>query len=93
MSSAVSYYDSAALLDRLTVGLKRANQKGIFLVGSALAAPVDSGTPGVPTVDGVIDLIRQEFQGTDQGSELDKSLAEEGNRYQAAFTFLLGRRG
>ena len=49
--------------------------------------------PGVPGVEGVIDIIRNEFEGTDQVCEFDKSLAEHENRYQAAFTFLLGRRG
>ena len=95
MSSGVDYYDAAALLERLTAGVVRANQRAVFLVGSALAAPADASTPGVPGVNGVIDIIRNEFDGTDQASEFDKFLTEHGheNPYQMAFTFLLGRRG
>jgi hypothetical protein len=49
--------------------------------------------PGVPGVDG--DLIRAEFEDDPvQIAALDKALAvEPGNRYQAAFFFLQGRRG
>jgi hypothetical protein len=95
MSSKANYYDSAALLERLTAGLRRADQRAIFLVGSALTTPAETSMPGVPGVNGVIDLIRTEFDGTDQISEFDKFLADHQheNPYQLAFTFLLGRRG
>src|ERR1700676_2665051 len=93
MSSIVEYYDSVALLERLTAGIKRANQRAVFLVGSALTSPADHSMPGVPGVDGVIEIIRKEFDGTDKIVDFDKSLAGQENRYQTAFTFLLGRRG
>ena len=65
-NSNADYYDSAALLERLTVGVKRARHQIIFLVGSALTAPTEPSMPGVPGVEGVIDIIRNEFEGTDQ---------------------------
>jgi hypothetical protein len=86
-------YDAAALLERLTAGVRRANQRAVYLVGSALTAPVQPFVPGVPGVEGVIELIRNEFDDPDQTAEFDKALDEYGNRYQNAFTFLLGRRG
>ena len=87
------YYDAAALQERLTNGIKRGNQRAVFLVGSALTAPLEPSSPGVPGVDEVIQIIKKEFEGTAQAFELDKALEEQENRYQAAFTFLLGRRG
>ncbi len=87
------YYDSNALLDRLTAGVKRSQQRAVFLVGSALTAPTEASLPGVPGVEGVIDIIRRDFEGTDQTSDLDRALTEHENRYQAAFTYLLGHRG
>jgi tetratricopeptide (TPR) repeat protein len=93
ISSGVNYYDEAALIERLTAGIRRANQRAVFLVGSAVTAPAQPHLPGVPGVEGVIDLIRAEFDDRAQISELDKALDEQDNRYQAAFTFLLGRRG
>ncbi len=87
------YYDSNALLDRLTAGVKRTQQRAIFLIGSALTTPTESSLPGVPGVEGVIDIIRREFDGSDQTSDLDRALTEHENRYQAAFTYLLGHRG
>jgi hypothetical protein len=47
---------------------------------------------GVPGVRGVIDLIRAEFDATQQ-IELERQLSANANPYQAAFSFLLGRRG
>ena len=87
------YYDSSALLDRLSAGIQRAQQRVTFLVGSALTAPTETLSPGVPGVDGVIDIIRKEFDGADQTSNLYRALSEHENRYQAAFTYLLGHRG
>jgi hypothetical protein len=86
------FYDEAALLERLTGGVLRSRQHVVFLVGSALAASPVPGQVGVPNVDGVIELIRNEFDG-DQASEFDKSILAHPTPYQAAFTFLLGRRG
>jgi len=91
-SADIQFYNESALLERLTTGVKRQNQSVIFLVGSPLTAPLAVGQPGVPNVSGVIDAIRNEFQG-DQLDEFDKSLQSQPNAYQAAFWFLLGRRG
>lgn len=89
------FYDEGALLERLLNGLQRRNQEVVFVLGSGLSAPVASGKPGVPTVNGVIELIRREFEGDrTQLALLDKALADAGaSRYQAAFVFLQGRRG
>jgi tetratricopeptide (TPR) repeat protein len=87
-----SLYDEAALLERLSTGVQRSNQPVMFLVGSGLTAPTKKGDPGVPGVSGVIDLIRAEF-GAAQQMELEKQIDDNANPYQAAFSFLLGRRG
>jgi tetratricopeptide (TPR) repeat protein len=88
-SATFQFHDEAALLERLSRGLKRHPKEVVFLVGSAISAP------NVPGVHGVIDLIRKEFDGdTAQISALEAALASEPeNRYQAAFFFLQGRRG
>jgi hypothetical protein len=51
--------------------------------------------PGVPGVDGVIELIRKEFEGdSSQATAALQAFDHSGpNRYQAAFVFLQGRRG
>jgi hypothetical protein len=85
-------YDEAALFERLTTGVQRSNQPVIFLVGSGLIAPIKEGGAGVPGVRGVIELIKGEFDAPQQ-IELEKQICENANPYQAAFSFLLGRRG
>jgi hypothetical protein len=89
------FFDEAALLERLSTGLKRRSGEVVFLVGAPLSAPSKHGEPGVPDVDGVIQLIRREFQ--DDVTQLQRLNSElelaQDRRYQAAFTFLQGRRG
>src|ERR1700733_6234346 len=95
MAGSFDFYDEQALLERLSTGLKKRTQEVIFLVGAPLSAPDGLGEPGVPGVDGMIELIRQEFDGepTEQAT-LEQELASSGaRRYQAAFSFLQGRRG
>lgn len=92
MHETIDCYDEAALLERLTSGIQRSNQSVIFLVGSALTAPSQAGVPGVPNVQGVIELIKAEFDATQQ-VEFERELSANTNKYQAAFSFLLGRRG
>lgn len=92
-SQPLHYYDESALLERLTVGLKRSDRPVVFLLGSPLAAPLNPQLSGVPLVDGVIDLIRQEFLDPDQRTSFEQAVTTAPNPYQAAFTFLLGRRG
>ena len=95
MSPAHYFHDENALLERLSRGLRRRDQRVVFLVGSPLSAPCAPGMPGVPSVDGVIELIQREFE--DDAAQLAKfteALDRAGsNRYQAAFVFLQGRRG
>lgn len=77
------------LLDRLSA---RPHEL-VYLVGSAVTAPSRSGEPGVPRVDGVIELIRGEYRRPSELQRLDAALAAEpDNRYQAAFRFLLRTR-
>jgi hypothetical protein len=80
------------LLDRLTNGVKRTSQPVTFLVGSAFSAPFPAGSPGVPTAEGIIELIKQDFDGA-QLADLDSALEESVNPYQTAFSFLQGHRG
>lgn len=77
------------LLDRLLV---RPHDL-VFLVGSAVTAPVRVGEPGVARVDGVIDLIRGEYRRQSELQRFEAALASEpDNRYQTAFRFLLKTR-
>jgi hypothetical protein len=87
-------YDETALVERLSAGVKRADQPAIFLFGSALTAPQQPELPGVPNVEGVIELIRHEFKDSlDQAQQFEMAISSADNRYQAGFLFLLGRRG
>jgi len=61
MSETFHFHDESALLDRLSNGLKKHNQEIVFLIGSPLCYPIAADQPGVPDVEGVIDLIRREF--------------------------------
>lgn len=95
MTEPLYFYDQAALLERLSKGLNKRGQEVVFLVGSPLSAPLQPGAPGVPSVNGIIDLIRREFDDdVAQVTALDQALDAAGpNRYQSAFLFLQGRRG
>ena len=88
------YYNSADLVDRLCYAANRKDRPVTFLVGSPLSCPDYPGTHGVPGVNGMIDLIRDEFADTDAHSEIDQHLSNNpAHRYQMAFEFLHGRRG
>ncbi|MDC0717439.1 SIR2 family protein [Nannocystis bainbridge] len=77
------------LLDRLSA---RPHEL-VYLVGSAITAPVRAGEPGVPRVDGVIALIRGEYQRPSELQRFEAALEKEPhNRYQAAFRHLLRTR-
>lgn len=77
------------LLDRLSA---RPHEL-VYLVGSAVTAPAGPGEPGVPRVDGVIDLIRAEYRRPSELQRFEAALqSEPENRYQAAFRFLLRTR-
>jgi tetratricopeptide (TPR) repeat protein len=95
MAITPEFHDESALLDRLSTALIRRPQEVIFLVGAPLSSPIEPGKPGVPGVAGVIELIRNEF-GTDpdERAALMRELNRSGQKmYQAAFSFLQGRRG
>jgi hypothetical protein len=95
MPDGYDFYDENALIERLSRAVKKRPQETVFLVGAPLSAPVRPGSPGVPDVDGVISLIRAEFEDdSGQLAKLGLALQEAGDkRYQAAFQFLQGRRG
>jgi hypothetical protein len=77
------------LLDRLS---SRPHEV-VYLVGSAVTAPSRTGEPGVPRVDGVIELIRGEYQRASELQRFEAALTKEpDNRYQAAFRHLLRTR-
>lgn len=94
-AQALDFYDESALLERLSRGLKKRSQEVVFLVGAPLSSPSAPGSPGVPGVDGIIELIRAEFSDDEsQLFALNKTLEAAGHKkYQAAFQFLIGRRG
>jgi hypothetical protein len=86
-------YDKAALIERLTTGVQRQSRPVVFLVGSPVSAPKSGTAGGVPGVEGVVQLIREEFPEPAQQLDFDNALKAATNRYQTAFTHLLGRRG
>ena len=88
------YYNLGDLVDRLR-DASTTNKKAVtFLVGSALSLPDKDGTHGVPGVSGILDLVRQEFVGSDAKSDFDDELQGSlAHQYQRAFEFLRGRRG
>ena len=83
------------LVERLSTSLCRRVQEVIFLVGSPLSKPIQRDSPGVPDVEGIIELIRQEFAGSPtQSNELERIILESGEkRYHSAFLFLQGHCG
>jgi len=87
--------DADDLLFRLTQGRPGASRQVVFLVGSALAAPREPGSPGVPRVAGVVELIRDELASSpDALNKLDEQLATDpSDSYQRAFGFLQNRLG
>ena len=93
LAAQIDAYDEAALFERLTAGVQRADRPVVFLVGSAITAPYNGNVHGVPGVDGIIELTRNEFDDPAQRSEFEKAISSSDSRYQAAFLFLLGRRG
>jgi tetratricopeptide (TPR) repeat protein len=95
MPETPQFHDESALLDRLSNGLTRRPQEVVFLVGAPLSSPMSLGSPGVPGVEGMIDLIRSEFcANPDEATALERELGRSDQRkYQAAFSFLQGRRG
>jgi tetratricopeptide (TPR) repeat protein len=86
------FYDSEALFERLTVGVRRDTKPVAFLFGSAITAPPQSGQAGVLTTNEIVALIRAEFGDEAQETAFDNFVRSANNRYQAAFQFLLGRR-
>jgi hypothetical protein len=89
------FFREADLVYRLSKGLERRGRDVIFLVGSALSAPITREGQGVPIANGIIDLIRSEFSGDPvQLASFDDAVGmAEQKSYQAAFLFLLGRLG
>jgi hypothetical protein len=93
-SSGVIVYDESALLARLTDGCIKNDREVVFLVGSALTAPNAADKPGVLGVRAIVELIRKEFESRPaELAAFDSDVAKSANPYQAAFLFLLGRRG
>lgn len=90
--TSADFYDRAALQDRLTFGVRDIGRPVRFLVGSAVSAAPDSATAGVLRVSEIIALIRSDLP-EDRLDEFDTELAKGGNPYQAAFSYLLGRKG
>ncbi|SHF71530.1 NB-ARC domain-containing protein [Kaistia soli DSM 19436] len=86
------FFSEDALFDRLTSGVRRNQRPVTFLVGSAVSSPISEGTPGVPNTDGIVELIRREFD-SDVLDELNREIEASEHRYQTAFRFLQGRRG
>lgn len=95
MSADLHFFDESALLHRLSNALQKRHQETVFLLGSALSAPVHPTALGVPGTDGVIKLIRSEFaDDSTETDQFDHAIRLAGDReYQTAFLFIQGRRG
>jgi hypothetical protein len=81
MPNDFDFYNEAALVARLTRAIEKRHQEVVFLVGSPLSAANTNGGRGVPTVDGIVEMIRREFE--DDASELrsfDEDIAKAGER-------------
>ena len=89
-----TYYRQIDLQNRLVNASENRDRAVVFMVGSAISLPDHEGGHGVEGVDGIVELVRREFEGSDALLEFDKQVNEESeNRYQKAFEFLHGRRG
>ena len=87
----LTFFDQEALLYRLRDGLENSEKDVVFVVGAPLTAPVGNQR-GVANVDGVVELIRSEFNGKkSQVEKLESELRTSKNNYQTAFEFLVGR--
>jgi tetratricopeptide (TPR) repeat protein len=88
-------FDEAALISRLSTALNRRPQQVICIIGSPLTSPLEHGAPGVPGVEGIIQMIRDEFSDAEPDRSAFESAvgAAAGRRYQAAFRYLQGTRG
>lgn len=62
-----------------------------FLIGSALAAPPYAGSPGVPDARAIVEMIRSTL--SVRQMEAFDPLTQGQDAYQAAFKFLVGRKG
>ena len=95
MASIFDFYGESALISRLTRALQKRCQEVVFLVGSPLSAATIPGGFGVPSVDGIIAMIREEFLGDpEELRQFDLEIQSAAERkYQAAFRFLQGNRG
>lgn len=67
----------------------------VFLVGSEVSAPERPGEPGVWQIDGILDLIREEFSQPEQRARLEAKLTAAGpdDAYETAFDHLARTRG
>jgi len=92
---AIPLFDHEALIDRLTAGAAANKREVVFLVGAPASAPATPSDPGVLDVEGIINLIRSLFATNLSAlAELNKEIAKTPQyRYQAAFNFVLARRG
>ncbi len=65
-----------------------------FVVGSACSMPPQQGLPGVPNVDGFVELARRQLKGTDAAKKLEDVLSGDStDRYQAVIGCLQEERG
>lgn len=86
-------YPAASLFTRL-LDEEATARPFVFVVGSALSAPAGDGEMGVPGVDGVVDLIREELERIGDRENLEElerlRRRTDCNVYQEAFASLRG---
>ena len=88
------FHKFEVLVDRLLHTANTQDKSVTFLVGSPISMPDNPDGYGVPGVEGMIELIRDEFRGQNSEEEFERYLRNEyGTPYQKAFEFLHGHRG
>ncbi|RQS48086.1 NB-ARC domain-containing protein [Burkholderia sp. Bp8986] len=90
----ITFHDADTLRDRLAYNITTKQKPIVFLLGAPASGSVGD-VSGVPDVDGVVELVRAHFSDSPSSlSALERDLTQAStNAYQAAMTFLLGRRG
>lgn len=81
-----------ALVERLSDGLIDSNQGVTFLVGSAVSAPTSDGGLGIPFSNQIVEIIAEKYFSNNLAL-FKADIAKSANRYQAAFNYLISRRG
>lgn len=86
MANDTIFGDLTALIDRVS----SASNGIVVLAGAGLTVPRNNYAKGIPSANGIVELIRKEFEeDAAQLERFEERLRASNNRYQAAFQHLL----